>query len=255
MKMLILLLGLAVVANATQILSSFDAPDTNITGLASHPIDEYLYALAGSGMVSIMDYDGNVSDSWQATGGYIGSGTEFRGMGINPLGKLIVVYRVNGSTYVNEYYTHGVYFAYRPAPDDAWGVSKPYSGGSYFYSEIDDNNLTIREYPGSTYIGPVSVPSIVHYDIAQMIFPTGIHGIAIACEGFEIIKFYDHYDDLHPELAVTTDDIPSGATGLANGHGDDELWVSSPDNSIYLIEVEIGSALERTTWGQIKAGF
>ncbi|MCK5116171.1 MAG: hypothetical protein KAR44_06195 [Candidatus Aegiribacteria sp.] len=105
--MLLLLLSMAAVLSAQQIVRSFDAPDSGISGLAYH--DNTLYAVGSisSTVYELDEMSGSVNNSWTVST----LGTEIP-TGIGYAGNLLYIGAddgTGGGGHVYKYTTSGTY--------------------------------------------------------------------------------------------------------------------------------------------------
>ncbi len=110
--MVLLLLSLAAVLSAQQIVRSFDAPDSGISGLAYH--DNTLYAV-GSISSTVYDLDemsGSVNNSWTVS--TIGTETP---AGIGYAGDLLYVAADDGTGYSGHVYKYTTSGGYQGSAD------------------------------------------------------------------------------------------------------------------------------------------
>ena len=105
-RILLLLLSMASVVSAQQIVRSFDAPDSGISGLAYHDNSLYAVGSISSTVYQLDEMSGSVNSSWTVS--TIGTETP---TGIGYAGGLLYVAADNGnvSGHVYKYTTSGSY--------------------------------------------------------------------------------------------------------------------------------------------------
>lgn len=262
MKSMMILLVLSTLVCAHTIITTFAAPDDNITGLHMGPYNsqDWVWALTEEGTIYGMDLTGTVVNSASLE---LPAGAECRGLGQYLSSYLAVEYFLpsENQVYVRVYYMSNYGYPpgcwnYVPGDTNAWGlcyapgygtIGAYFDGGSWYTRDVFPAG-------GSMYFGPVSVPFTSNYDIARMGL-TSTYDIAVATPGDTLIRVFDQDGAYHNQYNVTTSTIPS-AMGLARDIEDNRVWVSSPSNdTIYLLELEPEMALQQESWGAIKSQF
>jgi len=242
------------------VASAFEAPDDNITGLASDGSAERLYAVdATSRMVYCMNFSGVVvGTTWELS--LIPDSAEIRGMTRSGL-YLAILYYDGAQCWVRLYdKDNGAPFASEPyaaVGSSCWGLGNP-PVGSLAYNEFSGDQWSINRLFHPTYLGPINVPFTEHYDIACISVDIDGDCVFVACPGDTLVRGYSVSTGEHlPERAIVASSEISSADGLAPSTSQDALWVSSiSDNQIYIVSIEPNpEALRACTWAGIKNQF
>lgn len=265
MKAILFTLVLVTVASAHTIIRSFDAPDTDVRGIARTEGAYYgdaIYAISGNDSLYKLDpLTGAVLEiyppEWSLD-------RDYRGM--VQYGDLYVlaqhpggghsVYEISliGGTYWamngesvgssgEELWALGQN-SYGPSPHGYGGWA---SGGSEWYFH---GTITV----------PRTVPFAEAYGATACIPGLGSYIItAVACEPYgpdnTVISFIDNTPPDPSVYNITTATIPSAQGISTDSDVEDAIWVHSPvDNKIYLIGLE-NMALQHQTWATIKSQF